>query len=742
MYLFETEKESANGDGIIRSLVVFCPDETPSVEEIGLSIQDFIRLHSIPSRIQFVGFEFNRDALAAALSADAIQDRLPPLLRLPSVALEHYCISAKGHFYRYKNAFCIGAHIEKAIIRKSGLFRICDSRGVLLDSAETFHYVKPSEAHCKVFLRTTQILIEGAEIDFIATWILPFLGPHITEIWCDTAGINAVAYSVSRLRHLLVPTAKHPRISSFSSYEGLQKSSINASALVLISASMAGGLAREARKKAKLPKRQVLTLFYLQGLRVSGLVLCDLTANQGDKNSPYQSTPDFQAEHCPYCLDHSFPLRMRGEHFLPHEMKVFKRMIKANHAPTWMNEFLRRFHGNDIIRAHHLEGRRGDVHELYIASDRFIHHANIAQQLVKVLLESLPSSTRQIIYLNDSGSEEMALMAAALLAKGGDLVIPLASAGDVIKRPAFYRQEGGTTVVMASCIATGRSITDLSQVLRSVQPNNSVIFFIGLTRMIGKAEADRIKSNITYTGKGEHCSLFEIESISLPDNTIMRASIWTQEIILLKQIRERYFDQAGFPEEALETRIGLIQKAEGNNTGGLRHDLFLNDYHGRSLSLRENFAFVDFDYSAKPLTQAEVFFSVSCVLHQLRNSTDLEVAIRQQEFQRVVLDPQNFNRLSGGIIQASLLRACLPPELDYRADSQLSAEMADFLIEIFQACELARGEAASEFLLALAIGQLHLTVKDARRVIAIAEERYENHAFEYYICRFIRDKIG
>ena len=230
-------------------------------------------------------------------------------------------------------------------------------------------------------------------------------------------------------------------------------------------------------------------------------------------------------------------------------------------------------------------------------------------------------------------------------------------------------------------------MTEISQVLRSVQVNNSVAFFIGLSRLVGEQELDRLKSNLTYRpASRERFSLYELERIFVPDNTTVRPSIWSQEVTLLKSLRRRFYDQRDFPEETVDERIAEIQAAEGTKKKGLRNHLFLPDFHGNPLKLRPNFAFLKFKYTEGSVTQAEVFFVIACILHNLRHSSSPYRVILQQEFKRVVIDPKTFNRLNDGAVQAALLRSCLPPELDFRVEPQLSVEMADFLIEIFETC--------------------------------------------------------
>ena len=344
-----------------RKLVVaFSADERPSLTKLGEAVQDHLASHSFPDRVYLLGFTFNEEELQAACHAEEFRDRLPPLLRDEPDSVRHLSIARDGSLrLRLGDQLrTVEESFAKRICR-AGLFHIFERHSGRLTSGKTFHYVKPSGAHCSSFLRTTQVLVHGDQIDFVASWILRYYGDELSEIWCDTAGISSIAYAVARLKRLLAPEVKHPIISSFSSYGGFEAAPLNPSSLVIISASMAGALAEKVRKAASLPDERVVTLYYLQDPPPSGTVLCDLTADFQQGIPGYALELNYSRDECPYCKDGSFPLRMKGEHFLPHETDVLKVLIRGRDAPQWLSPFVEDCHGRDVIRVHHRKGRRG-----------------------------------------------------------------------------------------------------------------------------------------------------------------------------------------------------------------------------------------------------------------------------------------------------------------------------------------------------------------------------------------------
>jgi len=740
MYIFALPFPDQHENAANPNLVAFIADEEVLLSTLAGGIQDYIELNFVPERIFVLGFSFNVAQINAACRSTEFRDLLPPLLRSDD-KLAVLSFDANGVLRRHSSDETDLAPFEQAeSIQKLGLFNIFDKRNGLLGSKDTFHYVKPSGAHCRSFLRTAQVLLNGSEIDFIACWILRYLKEDRSHIWCDTAGITSIAYAAARLRGLLSPGFRHPRISSFSSYGGLELAPLDAASVVIISASTAGKLAKDIQASAGLSEEQVVTLYYLQGEAPSGIVLCDLTMGAPGLNLGYPVAPNYSPEACPDCKNNSYPVRMKGEHFQPQDTDVKKLLIVDKDLPDWLGSFSELCYGNNVIRAHHRRGRRGEIHEIFVDSYMLLSKVDkFNAKYNRVLIKSLPSSTRQIIHLGDKGSEEMATAAKGLLCNSGNSGVSLVLASDLVKSPETYTSANGCSVVVAGCVASGRSLTEIGQVLRAIQPNHGVVFLIGVSRMTEKKEAERLKSNLTYiSGTSERFAYSELERIFVPDNTATGASIWTKEVSLLQKIREMFFAHETFPEGAVQTRIEWIQAAEGRDQRGMLNQIFLPTMQGAHLQLRPNFAFMRFPYDGGKVTQAEVFFIVSCILHELRNSTDPKRWIRQEEFRRVILDPKTFDRLNDGIIQAALLRACLPTELDYRLDNLASTEMADFLVEIFETSANARGEAAPEFLLALALGQMHLLSRDLVTVLEAAEKVVRANSMEEYLCRYLR----
>jgi hypothetical protein len=107
----------------------------------------------------------------------------------------------------------------------------------------------------------------------------------------------------------------------------------------------------------------------------------------------------------------------------------------------------------------------------------------------------------------------------------------------------------------------------------------------------------------------------------------------------------------------------------------------------------------------------------------------------------VALDPENFARFNEGIIQAALLRAALPSELDYRGDIDASAYMVTFLKRI--AAKFDEPQIATlEFLAAIATKRLQLNPEDTTLVSTAFIKAVKNRTSPMsQAVRFFLDKF-
>jgi len=185
-----------------------------------------------------------------------------------------------------------------------------------------------------------------------------------------------------------------------------------------------------------------------------------------------------------------------------------------------------------------------------------------------------------------------------------------------------------------------------------------------------------------------------------------RETPWDQERSLLIQLLEESDDDA--TKTAIEERLGEIDNSQAHNIRGMQDAVFLPKLNTASLALRPGFVFLDFDYEEGHVSQAEVYFTVATVLHHLRHRDLQRQSLAQHIHVRRVISPRCFERFNDGVIQAAILRAAIGPELDYSLSDELSMQMERILDFVLSNGGNESGEAAREFVLAIAVGKLRI----------------------------------
>lgn len=105
-------------------------------------------------------------------------------------------------------------------------------------------------------------------------------------------------------------------------------------------------------------------------------------------------------------------------------------------------------------------------------------------------------------------------------------------------------------------------------------------------------------------------------------------------------------------------------------------------------------------------------------------------------YHTTLISPANFDRYNDGVIQASLLRAAKPVEMDYRVDEIFSRQMTDVLSSVLTNWNNAQGEAALEFLMALWTERMCLIDEHLREIVNLRKEEMTD------ALKFILDRLS
>jgi hypothetical protein len=244
--------------------------------------------------------------------------------------------------------------------KRVGVLSIFKSRDGLLRPSATTHYIHPSGRHSRGFLRAANLLIEGAEVAFISMCLLEFVPTTVEYVWVDTSSISSLAYSLVLLRHEMDPAFEVPVVSSFSSYDRLDKARFgyHEKSLVLVSATTSGSMSRKLVEKGFAVDR-VITLFSLASDKRDLTLFCDLSNDDViNPKHEFSAVADFVPADCPMCKSGSKPVRFVGDQFLADAISYSSYTIVSTDAPRDLGRVMQQFSGKRIfgVRAQRLSG--------------------------------------------------------------------------------------------------------------------------------------------------------------------------------------------------------------------------------------------------------------------------------------------------------------------------------------------------------------------------------------------------
>lgn len=587
------------------------------------------------------------------------------------------------------------------LAKAAGVLSIFTKRKVLIRPGPGMHFVHPKGVHSQSFLRGANALVNGAEIGFLAMTLLKHLPDDAPRIWVDTSSIASLALAMIALRLQTDPSFVPPHVESFSSYEGLETTKLvhAATSLFLISATASGTMAREIMRKEGIGKDRVVTLFSGAAPAEDITVHCDVHAHPEVRPEGGESRLKVvPAADCPWCREQSSVLRFVSDQFLADEVRHVPVLIAESDAPDGLAELAerrvrRRFFG--LTRSERTARHRFWVDPTIVAEEEARK-----DELERAAARFMPLATTHVVHLEDPASEAMARRIVET-AKAHGRGCGLVRAGDVRKLDASAK----AVVVAAACIGSGNRLQVVSRDLRDVLEDRPRAYLIGFAKQGEAGRAATLRSDLA------HCKLHKHEVVMLEAMTLPVGELdaWAKEEELLVELGEhgRWGEAAAFIERRLEeVRAGRI---------GADLKLFLPSPLGASLKLSAGFAFFVEGAEVDGVTHADVLAVIAAVLHDMRTRPR-----KRGEPPRLsattshisVLAPGVFGRYNDGVIQAALLRAALPRELNYGNRSDLSAAMLRVVQRSLECWQASQGEACPEFLTALATRRMILSDPD------------------------------
>lgn len=675
-----------------QSLVVFCSSVINQDQVIKCIKEESERL-PIHNNVYLIALDKHKDDLEKLISSASFTNEFRALVNDDTSKLKGLIVDGLGDFWNIDADIRCNTKIATAILQ-SGSLEIFKCRKGVITSSSSYHFEKPSGDHCDKFIRTSNLLISSAEVTFLALSLLPFLKPHISRVYIDT---SSIAFLISTAVQLSANcTGRNVSIASFESYAVFKQPydfTEDEKALIVISATTSGSLAKEMIDKKGFGTSQYVTLFHVN-LPNNQQGLFDVSsAIEGGITS-------VKPENCPFCMREAKLIKISGDQFLPETPKHELLVIRKNDFKD-RESFFTEFATRNVLEWNKSSSATAEYNELF-----FINVKNavgnksdsFSKSLEKFKKRYIAKDVNALIYLGDEGSEALANYLK------DDLTIYSA---DEIKEEGVKKLD--SVIVVAGAITSGRKLLSVSRKLRNLRECSTITYFVGFSKLPTKDAMDQLKKDLEQGGH----QFVLVRDCSMPRVKKDTYTAWSSEIDFWRPFKSE--DPMGVAEIEPPDHFSL-REAHLLNENFTANDLFLTDPHRNALKLRPAFAFWSgLDLDTNKASQADVFWTVQAVLHDLR--------IKSQEkglattYHTTLISPVCFDRFNDGVIQACLLRAARPVELDYSIDENFSRQMTDIILSILKNFDNSQGEGALEFLLALASGRLRLLKTNLQEIV-------------------------
>ena len=618
-----------------------------------------------------------------------------------------HCLSADGYGkLSYCDKSAVPQNITNAILQ-SGMIDLFKKHSGLISSSHGYHFLKPSGDHCDKFIRASNLLVSSIEVSFLAISLLPYFRYGLKRIYVDT---SSIAYLVSIAIQLFVDfRGSVPSVESFESYAVLDEDYDfveNKSSLLFISATTSGSLTKKLLSRTSYSKEQVVTLFHVN--------LPEGQEGIFDVTSAISSGIDSRkASVCEFCKRGSKLIRIAGDQFLPENPKHELLVIRKANFSRQRQDFFEQFAITSVLKWNCSVSTNDDNREhFFIDVDKALslETKTFSPSLLKNIKRYISRDLAVVVTLADAGSKALEKKLRDNLGEGAD--------GIKWFSPESLEEEGivgsASVIVCAGAITSGRSLLAISRKLRKVDPSATITYFVAFSKLPNKVSFEQLQKDLQQGGHNlvvlSHCPVPRVKQYT------KTAWDWEREVLFpFSDDDPLGYGDVALPETLSERLLLLTGEANDDNS------LFLLDPCKQPMKLRRTFAFwSDLGFSDEKIentTQSDVYWTVQCILHDLRN--DSENNGLATTYHTTLISPANFDRYNDGVIQACLLRSALPVEMDYRVDTVFSRQMTDVICSVITNWKNAQGEASMEFLMALWTKRLRINDDHFQEIISL-----------------------
>lgn len=584
-------------------------------------------------------------------------------------------------------------------IVKAGMTKLVKCTSVLNKAPAGFLFSKPSSRASNYFIRAENLLSETLHAHFLGFVSLKMLKQASNDgmsepdtIYLDTMAFLPIALSI-QLFQARFERKTISSIKSFHSHDGLKDGPMpnGASALCLISASTNCGLAKEwVRVNSASPFRVATFLSFLTESDACTIL------HTMEKPEDFETLADSESTEARRMI------RIHGERFVAEQVETRLLNISMDHLPEGLQGKFYSFMGKGLFTCFSQIPQRERNRTVHVDRQNLVESPGFQKWFKQCLAEESPASSTRVIHDDDVASEKMATQALAYLHAQGLNGCMKISAKEFKAEDKF----DGSVIVVAAAAERGSVLLSISRRLRTAQTPGSGTRLYIVGALFGRSyeQMSDLNANLCQPPKGHRRYVFK-KYLEIPAASLICNNHWAQEYRLLSKL-VAFSDPLTSP--MIQNRVDAFDAA---TMAGLSDQVFWDSsYSNTQMILSKGFAFVDGSQPVEIASCVDVFLTIHWILQNARDSAKIKDAKRLEsgELQQVLLTPEVFSRYDDGIIQSAFLRAALPTELDYSAHETYSSSMSDIILRVAEGYGYERGEAAMEFIIALAIGKIRL----------------------------------
>lgn len=694
---------AVNGD-TIDLLLVFFGRAVIDLNVVDDELQDALKTRDpLPDAVVFLSFGEQADAIVSAWRSNAARatglvqrGRSTSIDYLKEVSVWRFVNGDFQKIFRDDTSRS-DFQLELKQLVAIGLAQLVDKTGAYQEAPPGHVFKHPSKRETKHFLLASELLKDEIDAYFVAVSICSCAWGRLREaqtIHIDTMGIYPIARAVEEVARASGGMAAPWEINNFHSHHGLDGlyRVVGPDEVVLVSASTTGGMVKKLADDG-VPEDAMVTVLDMSDEGRKGIVVY-----ARDRHLP--RTPEVGPRTGEAIIE------LAGEYFAARGKKPRTLTLSLQHAPAALSSVLNGFSDASACNLNAPRGS-GEIDLVSLSETAVAAHKTFRDWASDEIRLKTPISVTHVIPVTGTGAKDMAEYCAQEMERFSGRA-PIVLESENIN--TLSADSCGGVLVCAPVIGNGHSLRVLARDLREIVPRASRHFVAGVALPSTMEAWTRLSQFLTQSGSKNRPYILSCWGV-LPTGAEPGRGVAWQKADALMQKAEVIDVRPDSPwgEDVVRGSLQMVSDALERAA-----DRFLPSPTGQRLELTEGFVY----WSARSEQLAACdhaavcYLAMAAALQRAREFPAPSGRLVSSLHETVVLDTENFLRFNDGVLQASLLRAAHPYELDYSGSYELSEMMREFLEKVFLSAGGSYGQAALEFGLALASGHLRLSQKD------------------------------